>query len=167
MSLLPTRREERSVERWDPFRELEDVRRQMEGVFDELLGRGALAGTADAWSPLVDVEETDEAWIVEADVPGADREGISVELRGDELAIHGEVRERERLGVLRRRTRRTGQFDYRVRLPGEVDEEGIDASLDGGVLTVRIPKAERARRRRIGIRGGRTLSAQAGEVDGG
>jgi len=69
---------------------------------------------------LVDLEETDDAWIIEAEVPGARREDVSVELHGDELAVHGEIRERERAGILRRRTRRTGQFDYRVRLPGDV-----------------------------------------------
>jgi len=68
--------------------------------------------------------------------------------------VHGEIKERERVGILRRRTRRTGQFDYRVRLPGDVDEEGIEASLEGGVLTVRVPKSERARRRRIEVKGG-------------
>ena len=154
MSLLPTRREERGVERWDRFSELEDVRRQMDRVFDEFMSRGPLAARADAWRPLVDVEETEDAWIIEADVPGAKREDITVELQGDELAVHGEIKERERVGILRRRTRRTGQFDYRVRLPGDVAEEGIEADLDGGVLTVRVPKSERARRRRIEIKGG-------------
>jgi HSP20 family protein len=154
MSLLPTRREDRSGERWEPFTQLEDVHRQMDRLFDDFMNRGPLAARGDAWSPLVDIEETEEAWIVEADVPGAKREDITLELQGDELAVHGEIKERERVGILRRRTRRTGQFDYHVRLPGDVDESGIDASLDGGVLTVRVPKSERARRRRIEIRGG-------------
>jgi HSP20 family protein len=154
MSLLPTRREERAVERWDPFSELDDVRRQMDRVFDEFMNRGPLAPRGDAWSPRVDIEETEDAWIVEADVPGAKRDDITVELQGDELAVHGEIKERERVGILRRRTRRTGQFDYRVRLPGDVDEEGLEANLDGGVLTVRVPKSERTRRRRIEVKGG-------------
>ncbi|MGZ5715788.1 MAG: Hsp20/alpha crystallin family protein [Caldimonas sp.] len=156
MSLLPTRREERAVERWDPFSELDDVRRQMDRVFDEFMNGGPLARRGDAWSPRVDIEETEDAWIVEADVPGAKRDDITVELQGDELAVHGEIKERERVGILRRRTRRTGQFDYRVRLPGDVDAEGIEANLDGGVLTVRVPKSEseRTRRRRIEVKGG-------------
>jgi HSP20 family protein len=152
MSLLPTRREERAVERWDPFGELDDVRRQMDRIFEEAVSRGPLSARGDAWSPLVDLEETDDAWVIEADVPGARRDDITVELHGDELSIHGEIVERERVGILRRRTRRTGQFVYHVRLPGDVDEEGIEADLDGGVLTVRVPKSERARRRRIEIR---------------
>lgn len=153
MPLLPARREERQPARWDPLGELDDIRGQMDRVMEQLMGRGPLAGD-ETWSPLVDVEETDDAWLVEADVPGAKRKDIAVELDGGELAIHGEVKERERVGVLRRRTRRTGQFDYRVRLPGDVDEDGIEASLDGGVLTIRIPKSSRAQRRKIEIKGG-------------
>jgi len=151
MAMLPTRRGESGVSRWDPVRDLETVRREMDRLLDDALGRAPAAG--DAWAPLVDVEETDDAWVVEADLPGVRREDVEVELQGDELTVRGEVRERERTGILRRRTRRTGQFDYRVRLPGDVHEEGVEARLDGGVLTVRVPKAAAARRRRIEITG--------------
>ena len=99
------------------------------------------------WVPAVDIEETDDAWLVEAEVPGVRKEDVNVEVRGSELSISGEIKERERKGILRRRTRRTGRFDYRVTLPGEADPEGIDASLDDGVLTVRVPKPERTRPR--------------------
>lgn len=66
--------------------------------------------------------------------------------------IRGEIKEKERTGVLRRRTRRTGQFEYRVALPGPVDEEHIEANLHDGVLTVRVPKSEQARARRIEVK---------------
>lgn len=59
---------------------------------------------------------------------------------------------REREGVIRRRTRRVGEFEFRVVLPNEVNSEGVDAKLNDGVLTVRIPKAERAQRRRIEVK---------------
>jgi HSP20 family protein len=65
------------------------------------------------WAPPVDLEETDDVWVVEADLPGVRKGDVTVEVRDGELAIHGEVRERERTGILRRRTRRTGAFDYR------------------------------------------------------
>jgi HSP20 family protein len=81
------------------------------------------------------------------------RENIDIELVGNELGITGELKEKERTGVVRRRTRRTGHFDYRVTLPEQVDAEQIDASLDEGVLTVRVPKSERAQRRKVAIKG--------------
>jgi HSP20 family protein len=154
MALLPTRRDERSVEQWDPFAELEDVRREMERVFEEFMNRAPMAPRGDTWSPRVDIEETEDAWIVDADLPGAKRDDITVELQGDELAVHGEIKERERMGVLRRRTRMTGRFDFRVRLPGEIDEEALEAKLDDGVLTIHVPKSERTRRRRIEVKTG-------------
>jgi HSP20 family protein len=105
------------------------------------------------WSPLVDIEETEDAWIIEAEVPGAKRDDINVEVRDSELSITGQIKERERKGLLRRRTRRTGRFDYRVTLPGGASPDGIEASLDDGVLAVRVPKPEQARPRHIEVKG--------------
>ncbi len=156
MADLPVRRERRDVlpARWDPLREMEDVRQRMDRLFEDALSGTPLA-TGGVWSPPVDLEETDDAWVVEADLPGVKKGDVTVELRDNELAIHGEVKERERSGILRRRTRRTGQFDYRVSLPGDVDaDDDIDAQLKDGVLTVRIPKTARAQPRRIEVKGG-------------
>ena len=152
MAQLPARRYERGVARWEPLRELEEMRERMDRLFDDLLRTGP--SPAGPWSPLVDVEEGDDAWVVEAELPGVKRGDVTVELRDAELSIRGEVKEKERTGILRRRTRRTGEFDYRVTLPGEVDADNIDASLKEGVLTVRIPKPARAQPRRIEVKSG-------------
>jgi HSP20 family protein len=103
------------------------------------------------WAPPVDIEEQENAYVVEAELPGVKREDVNIELIGKELAITGEIKEREREGVLRRRTRRVGRFEYRVILPEEVDADGIEANLSNGVLTVQVPKSERAQRRRIEV----------------
>ena len=89
---------------------------------------------------------------VEAELPGVKQEDVNVEVSDSELTISGELKERERKGILRRRTRRMGLFEYRVTLPGEADAERIEASLTEGVLTVRVPKPEHTRRRRIEIK---------------
>ena len=75
MPLVPTRRGGGTPERWDPFREIEDMYERM-GRFLQA-GFGLEPGEA-AWSPLVDVEETDEAYVVEADLPGVKRDDVSV-----------------------------------------------------------------------------------------
>ena len=137
--------------RWDPFRELEDVRARMNRLFGDMLAAPGLPMTAAAWTPPVDVEETDDAWIVEADVPGVMKEDVNVDVQDRELVIHGEIKERERTGMMRRRTRRTGEFDYRVTLPHDVDADNIDANLDGGVLRVRIPKTARAQSKHVEV----------------
>jgi len=106
-----------------------------------------------SWTPPFDLEETDDAFVVEVDVPGVRKEDVSVELADRVLHVHGEIKERERTGVLRRQSRRTGEFDYSVTLPGDVDPEHVEATLDNGVLTVRAPKVAVTRSRRIEITG--------------
>jgi HSP20 family protein len=74
-----------------------------------------------------------------------------VEVAGGELAVTGEVKERERVGFLRSRTRRIGRFDYRMSLPAGSEIDQVSAGLANGVLTVRVPKTEQARPRKIPI----------------
>jgi HSP20 family protein len=155
--LLPERRRPRAPERWEPFQEFEQVTERMRRMLEETFGGfgrwPSLLQETAGWSPPVDIEEQDDAYVLEAELPGVRRENIDIELVGNELAITGELKEKERTGVVRRRTRRTGRFDYRVTLPEQVDAEQIDASLDEGVLTVRVPKSERAQRRKVAIKG--------------
>jgi HSP20 family protein len=151
---LPIRRSTsptQAPERWDPFREFDDLQARM-GQLMESAFTGVGNGEGSVWRPLVDVEETEDAWIVEAELPGVKREDVHVELRDNELVVFGEIKEREREGVLRRRTRRTGRFEYRVMIPGHADPESIEASLNDGVLTVRIPKPANDRPREIEVK---------------
>jgi HSP20 family protein len=150
---LPVRRREmapQTRELWDPFREIADLQQQMQQLMGSVWPTGG--GVEAVWAPLADIEETDEAWVIEVELPGVKKGDIQIEVSDSELSITGEIKERERKGILRRRTRRTGHFEYRVALPGELDPENIDASLNEGVLTVRIPKPERAKPRRIEIK---------------
>jgi HSP20 family protein len=124
----------------------ERMRRMLEQTFGGMLDEPA------GWVPAVDIEESEDAYVVEAEVPGVKREDVNIEVSGNELTISGEIKVREREGIIRRRTRRVGEFEFRVVLPNEVNAEGIDAKLNDGVLTVRIPKAERAQRRRIEVK---------------
>jgi HSP20 family protein len=150
---LPIRRStspSQPPERWDPFREFDDLQARMGQLLE---GAFTGPGTGDIFLPLVDIEEADDAWIVEAELPGAKRDDVHVELRDSELVIYGDIKERERKGILRRRTRRTGRFEYRVTIPGQADPEAVEASLDEGVLTVRIPKPTAQRPREIQVNG--------------
>ncbi|MER5910415.1 Hsp20/alpha crystallin family protein [Streptomyces sp. NPDC001982] len=93
------------------------------------------------WAPLADLSETDEAYEVECELPGIKREDIDVEVSQRELHITGELKEREREGVLRHTTRLTGRFEYRALLPTDVKAEDVHAGLANGILTVTVPKA--------------------------
>jgi len=140
--------------RSDPLVEFEQLQDQMGQIinafFRDPLGTGA--GQQPGWIPAADLEETDDAYIIELDVPGARRDDIAIELRDSEVRISGEIKQRERTGTLRRQTRRNGQFEYTVVLPGDVDAENVDAALHDGVLTVRLPKAAANHPRQIEIK---------------
>jgi HSP20 family protein len=145
---LPVRRRDTApqpVQRWDPFQELQEQ-------LSQLVRTTAQEGNGGVpFVPAVDIEETEDAWIVEAELPGVRPEDVNVEVRGAELAISGEINEREREGILRRRTRKTGEFDYHITLPGEADADQIEAKLHDGILSVRIAKPEQERPRRIAV----------------
>lgn len=157
---LPVRRgtsgglAERRFPGWgrDPLAEFNDLFGRLENLMGSTFG-GALAPMAEgmAWSPPADIEETDDAYLIEVDVPGIKRDDINVELTDREIVITGEYKERERTGVLRLGTRRTGRFEYRTVLPGDINAEGVDAALREGVLTVKVPKVEATKPRRIEI----------------
>ncbi len=145
---LPVRRGDTGTTRWDPFAELNRLNQQLQGYLERWNELPALAG---AFTPLADVEESDDAYVVEIELPGVKRDDVSVEVAGQRLTVSGERKERERVGILRRRTRTVGRFHYEVVLPGDVDDEGVSASIDEGVLTVRVPKPASDRPRRIPI----------------
>jgi HSP20 family protein len=153
--VLPERRTQDAPERWEPLSELEEMTERMRRTLEQTFGGFGWPSPLrerEGWSPLVDIEETDDAYVVEAELPGVKREDVNIELVGNELTITGEIKEPERKGTLRRRSRRTGRFAYRVGLPNQVDAEKIEANLTEGVLTVRIPKAEREQRRKIEVK---------------
>jgi len=109
--------------------------------------------------PLADVEETDDAYVVDIELPGVKREDVSVEVSGDHLKVTGERRERERVGLLRQQTRTTGRFHFELTLPSGVDSDQVRANLDNGVLNVVVPKVESARPRKIEISTGESKRA--------
>jgi len=153
--VLPERRSEGDTQRYEAGSDLEQVSERLRRMLDQTFVGFALPSLVTAmaaWSPPVDIEEHDDAYVVEAELPGIDRKDVNIELVGNELTITGEIKERERKGVLRRRTRKVGRFDFRVALPEQVDPDGIEAKLDEGVLTVRIPKAQQAQRRQVEIK---------------
>lgn len=151
---LPVVRNSQPAARWDPFAEFEDLYDRMGQLMGSVVGGPVRQLAALPWSPLADVSETDDAYLIEADLPGVRQDQVSVEVSGGDLVISGEITSRERAGVLRRATRRQGRFEYRTMLPADADPDQVSASLADGVLTVRVAKAAMAKPRRIEITAG-------------
>lgn len=121
-----------------------EVDRLAQSVFGDRSGQAA-------WLPSADIIETDSAYAIEIELPGVRREDVDVSLNGNELVVIGEVKERKREGFFRRRTRRVGEFELRVTLPGHLREADVEASLAYGVLKVYVPKAENTQTNKITV----------------
>lgn len=149
---LPVRRhaERNQTARLEPVRDLERLHDQLSDLLDSWRTLPGLL--ADGFTPPADVEESDDAYTVEIELPGVKREDLDIEVSGRRVSVRGERKEKERAGILRRRERTVGRFAYEVTLPGEVIEDQVEAHLDEGVLNIRLPKPETERPRRIQIR---------------
>lgn len=136
-----------------PWSEVRNLQREMETLFG---GLGLQTGSSDLWAPAVDVEETADELVFRAELPGVRREDLDVELEDGVLTIQGEKKyekkEESAQGLLYER--RWGTFNRRFTLPRAVASDRITADLANGLLTIRIPKAEEAKGRKIEVRDG-------------
>jgi HSP20 family protein len=148
---LPVRQQNTEPARRDPMADVQNLASQLGQLFEGWDDLPSLLGGDGAFLPQADVTETDDAYVVEIELPGVKKKDIDISLSGRRLLVTGERKEEERTGILRRRTRRVGRFRYEVLLPGAVDEDGVQASLEDGVLTLRVPKASTERPRRIEV----------------
>ena len=142
----------RRLDVWEPFGdgfEPADELRVLTERFSRLLDQLSAGWPADLVlpSPLGELEETDDGYVVRLELPRVKKGDLDIELAGRRLTVRAERKETERKGILRKTTRTTGKFLFDTLLPGEVDQDGIDASLEEGVLTVRLPKPESERRK--------------------
>jgi len=140
---------------WNPFKEMESMLER----YTQATGRGIADGDAELgfaeWSPTVDIEESDDSFLIRADVPGVDKKDIEVRLDNGVLSITGEkqVEKETGKGTKRHRTERYhGSFARRFTLPTSIKADKVDASYRDGVLSLLIPKAEEAKPKSIDIK---------------
>ena len=154
-----------TIVRWEPFRELSSLQTEMNRLFNAAFDTTPPGnGGARRWSPAMDLLETDEQFVLRADLPGMTENDVSIELEDNGLTVSGErktEREDKREGFYRME-RAFGTFSRSLTLPKGVDPEAVSAQFDRGVLEVRIPKPEQRKPRRIAINGEqRELEAEA------
>lgn len=156
MAALPVRRGGRNTSVVNPSREFEDIYDRMGQLMNFAFGLTPAALADMPWVPLADLSETDDAYVVKAELPGVNEDQVNIQLQDRELVISGEIPEPEDGDGHRRRhrsSRRTGQFELRTYLPGDVNANAVTAQLSNGVLTVTVPKAEAAKPRKIEVTG--------------
>ena len=152
--------------RWEPVRELSSLQNEMNRLFNAFFdtpsssGGNGGAGTVRRWLPAMDLVETDEHFVLRADLPGLSQEDVEIELEDNVLTVSG-----ERKGFYRME-RSFGQFRRSLTLPDGVDPDGIAARFDKGVLEVRIPKPEERKPRRVAIQVGDRPTAIEGSESG-
>jgi HSP20 family protein len=105
------------------------------------------------WNLALDAVENDDAFVISASLPGIGPDDIDVTLEDNVLTIKAETNADETVkeGDYRLRERRFGAFSRSVRLPGDVDAEGVEASYEHGVLNLVVPKAETAKPKKISV----------------
>jgi HSP20 family protein len=115
-------------------------------------------GPGSGFSPPADLLIDDEGVTVYMDVPGLKRENLEIELENDMLTVRGErpfpYAQEDGSGPVRRIERGFGRFERTLRVPRGLDPDAIEASLSDGVLTLRMPKPETLRPRKIEIKAG-------------
>jgi HSP20 family protein len=109
-----------------------------------------------AWMPPCDVFEDKDSVRIIMEVPGVKPEDVKLSLENNMLTIRGEKKQiaEEKADRVHRYERSYGTFERAFALPSSVDVEKIDARYDNGILTVTLPKAERARPRQIEVKTG-------------
>lgn len=125
----------------------------MDRLFDETFARGYNTAPVENIGVPLDVQAKDDEFIVTAAVPGLKADDLDVEILGNTLTLRGEVfaaaSEEKAAWLLQERA--YGKFSRTITLPSEMDSAKVDARLENGVLTLRLPKAEAARPKAIKI----------------
>lgn len=136
--------------RWDPFR---DLREEIDRLFEDF-SRGRRGEAPTVWVPPMDLEETNDAYIVRFEIPGMKREDLKISITEHTLTLSAERKceSEEKDRTVHRREIVYGKFTRSISFPAEIDPQKAKATYKDGILTVELPKSERAKPREIEIK---------------
>jgi HSP20 family protein len=141
--------------RWEPARELNSLQSEMNRLFNTFFDSPLPNGQVGQrrWLPAMDLAETDDEFVLRADLPGLSEQDVNIELEDNVLTISGQRKSEyeERKEGFHRVERASGTFSRSLTLPEGVDPAGIKAGFDRGVLEVHIPKPEERKPRKVAI----------------
>lgn len=131
--------------RWEPFREIDHLQRDMNRLFDSLVrGDGESNGGMMAFVPAAEIEETPEAIHLKLEIPGMEAQDLDVQVTAEAVAVSGDRKSEtttEEKGMMRSEFR-YGSFRRVIPLPSRIKNEEVQADYKNGVLTLNLPKAE-------------------------
>lgn len=139
--------------RFTPSHDMRRLQREIDGIFDSFFSPSSNENEGASWAPRVDLSETEDAYLVHVDVPGMQKEDLNIDVHEGRLTISGERNaEQQDDGHKYVRVERSyGRFYRSFTLPQTVKEDEIEATYENGVLSVRVPKAEETKPRRIEV----------------
>jgi HSP20 family protein len=141
--------------RWRPRRDLPVLPEEVDRALDRMVRTwmGPVSFSEFSWSPVVDVSETSDEVVVKAEMPGMSKDDIDISVEDNQLILSGEKRQEqeEKDASYYRVERSYGSFRRIFTLPARVDVAAVKASYQDGILTVRVPKAEAAKAKKIEI----------------
>ena len=140
---------------WKPFGDVGLLRRETDDLWNRFLGKTPVPGAfTEEWSPLVDISETNDNFVVKAELPGLESKDVNVSVSGDILTIKGEKKkEKEEKDEHHHYVERyEGSFQRTFQLPSSIKGDKVEANFDKGVLNVTLPKVEEAKKRQIEIK---------------
>jgi HSP20 family protein len=145
-----------AIVRWEPLRDLASIQNEMNRLFGTVFDTPAPGGngsTLRRWMPAMDLVETEDHFVLRADLPGLAEGDVNIEVEDKVLTVSGERKaehESTKEGF-HRVERAFGSFSRSLTLPEGVDADAVTASFDRGVLEIRIPKPEQRKPRKISI----------------
>jgi HSP20 family protein len=153
---------------FQPLRELENLRRQMDLVFDELSAQTAqTSDTSASWAPAVELIDTGDNLILQVQLPGIAAKNLDVQVTRDAVAIAGERQRQhhsENTNYLHSEFR-YGKFQRVINLPVAVQNDKVKADFHDGILTLTLPKVEEVRNRVVKINLGEATTFSNQSVD--
>ena len=146
-----------NLTKWEPFRELEDMTQRLNRIFGRSLvdrDKSSEALRVAEWAPAVDVSETENAYLIKAEIPEVKKEDVKVTLQDGILTLQGERKqEKEEKGKRFHRIERSyGSFLRSFDLPANVDDTKAKADFKDGVLTLTLPKSEKAKPKSVEVK---------------
>jgi len=145
-----------AIERWHPFTELISLRQAMDRLFEDSFVRPSrfISAFGEAAAPALDVYQTPNEVVVKAAVPGLKPEDVSIDITGETLTIKGETKAEQEIKKedYLYQERRYGAFYRSVVLPSGLKPDKAEATMEDGVLTLTIPKAEEVKPKKISVK---------------